>query len=366
MYLSEQFLDKVGCDFSKKSVRQALMSCELEFRKWYGDRGWEKGEGEEKLFFKNRRESVETTERFSELMDFWEVFREFSPLFTGEEKEGFFLLRAVRRADQAYHCLLNESILRRIGKDGRERLFSLCEAMGLGTGRRTVKIFRGDGEAMRLVYEMEAGEGKWEECPELSAIQNRLAEAMELGGMALVEPGGQGAGKAEEQGRKEGREAGEKEGKAEGKEGKAEEQGRRERWEAGEKEGKDEGKGGKAREKEEKAGEKGEKAERKEEKAERKEEKAEEKETGKKEWKDEGGAPAAGKGAEGRAAGSQRRAGKIAQEEWTEGQKTGRTAYLLGEGSWKSCGLRLPVPAGEEGGFEEQMARIRGEQKGAF
>ena len=40
MYLSEQFLDKVGSDFSVESIRQAVRTCSMEFLNRYRGMDW--------------------------------------------------------------------------------------------------------------------------------------------------------------------------------------------------------------------------------------------------------------------------------------------------------------------------------------
>ena len=203
MYLYEQFLDKVGSDFSVESIRQAVRTCSMEFLNRYRGRDWERDA--RTLFFNEADGEVIPTARFWELMDFWEVFREFSGLFAGKEGEELELLHAVRKTDQMYHCLLNDSIMKRLGETGRNRLLELCRDMEKAGKDRTVRIFFRGSRGMELVYEMEAYRGEEPYIGQL-VLQNRLAEAMETGGMALASVG---ADKEEIRGREQ--EANEKE-----------------------------------------------------------------------------------------------------------------------------------------------------------
>ena len=100
MYLSEQFLDKVGSDFSMESIRQAVRICSREFLNRYREMDWERDA--RALFFYEENGEVRPTAQFWELMDFWEVFREFSSLFAGEKGEEMELLHTVRKIDQMY------------------------------------------------------------------------------------------------------------------------------------------------------------------------------------------------------------------------------------------------------------------------
>ncbi len=186
MYLSEQFLDKVGSDFSIESIRQAVRICSREFLNRYREMDWERDA--RALFFYEENGEVRPTAQFWELMDFWEVFREFSSLFAGEKGEEMELLHTVRKIDQMYHCLLNGSIVKRLGEEGRNRLLELCRDMEKAGEDRTVRIFFRGSRGMGLVYEMQEDREKERQIGQL-ALQNRLAEAMETGGMALAYAG---------------------------------------------------------------------------------------------------------------------------------------------------------------------------------
>ena len=179
MYLSEQFLDKVGSDFSMESIRQAVRICSREFLNRYREMDWERDA--RALFFYEENGEVRPTAQFWELMDFWEVFREFSSLFAGEKGEEMELLHTVRKIDQMYHCLLNGSIVKRLGEEGRNRLLELCRDMEKAGEDRTVRIFFRGSRGMGLVYEMQEDREKERQIGQL-ALQNRLAEAMETGG----------------------------------------------------------------------------------------------------------------------------------------------------------------------------------------
>ena len=69
MYLSEQFLDKVGSDFSMESIRQAVRICSREFLNRYREMDWERDA--RALFFYEENGEVRPTAQFWELMDFW-------------------------------------------------------------------------------------------------------------------------------------------------------------------------------------------------------------------------------------------------------------------------------------------------------
>ena len=178
MYLSEQFLDKVGSDFSMESIRQAVRICSREFLNRYREMDWERDA--RTLFFYEENGEVRPTAQFWELMDFWEVFREFSSLFAGEKGEEMELLHTVRKIDQMYHCLLNGSIVKRLGEEGRNRLLELCRDMEKAGEDRTVRIFFRGSRGMGLVYEMQEDREKERQIGQL-ALQNRLAEAWRRG-----------------------------------------------------------------------------------------------------------------------------------------------------------------------------------------
>ena len=78
--------------------------------------------------------------------------------------------------------------MKRLGEEGRNRLLELCRDMEKAGEDRTVRIFFRGSRGMGLVYEMQEDREKERQIGQL-ALQNRLAEAMETGGMALAYAG---------------------------------------------------------------------------------------------------------------------------------------------------------------------------------
>lgn len=88
MYLSELFLEKLDKDYTKKSVLNAVISCNQEFMEKVNLIG-----NEGKISFKdmilNRNEQAE-------LLDFIDVFREFQDVLSNEETDELIIFRIVK------------------------------------------------------------------------------------------------------------------------------------------------------------------------------------------------------------------------------------------------------------------------------
>lgn len=76
-YLSEVFLETLDENFTKESVLRAVEACEREFN--------------------SRSEDLEQAASHKELLDFWDVYREFDELFQEQERASFQLLHVIRK-----------------------------------------------------------------------------------------------------------------------------------------------------------------------------------------------------------------------------------------------------------------------------
>lgn len=82
MYLSEHFLNQVGTDFSNDSVRKAIESCEQVLNERLVSVPNSIGKT---MYFISKREDDEENGHAREMLDFWDVAKEFAEQYKDYE-----------------------------------------------------------------------------------------------------------------------------------------------------------------------------------------------------------------------------------------------------------------------------------------
>lgn len=187
MQLSEIFLETLGNDYSVESIRRALDKCEEAI-------GGSSNPTEEPVlgpgFFEEDRS---VTDKFYQLMDFWDVYKEFEDLLSQEENRGRWILRLVYELDGMHQCVQNENRRGQMSEEELMHLDALCKSIEKIYRAKELKFLVKQKGEWTIIYETNLDE--FEEYIitfDYRAIQNRIMDLMERGGMLVVIAGSKG------------------------------------------------------------------------------------------------------------------------------------------------------------------------------
>lgn len=191
MNLSLLFLRVLNGDFSRKSVKSAVETCNQELLSRLGTTGNEIDI--EKVFFNDQEREYGVSDFFLELMDFWDTYEQFDHLLTKNEKKNFEIMYIIFEADGVYQLRKNEKLIQELAEKERIRLQELCREIEGIYNAKKISFFLKEKDGMILRYQMPLDE--FEESLlsfNYVAVQNRLIELIKSEGLAVVTAGSKG------------------------------------------------------------------------------------------------------------------------------------------------------------------------------
>ncbi len=190
MYLPELFHKKIE---EGASPVRALSACDEELKKRLGGRF----DTQSILDHFFRGKNGECEERIEELMDFWNVYREYDAQVSGREKEerGILILNCIYEVDGIRHCDRCQQLILDWSGAQKERLDALCNLLEEGHIHHS-----------KYISFLEERRGSWKEISRIPlkeylripatfcyyAVRHQLTEAMEAGGLAVIVAGSPG------------------------------------------------------------------------------------------------------------------------------------------------------------------------------
>ena len=177
--------------------RQIAAMCDmgLDKNKLYIE--WQSGKIEfmdvESSFFKMVCNDKFVTEKYYQLMDFWDVYKEFKDMLTKEERENRWLLQLVYEIDGMYQCIQNERRKRSMSSDELKYLHRLCKNIEGIYHSKDIKFLVKKKRGWCTLYEMPLDEFEERAVSfNYKAIENKIIEMLQKGGIIVVIAGAAG------------------------------------------------------------------------------------------------------------------------------------------------------------------------------
>lgn len=193
MYLSELFLQSMNGSYDTNTALIALEICNKELC------GRMNGVEEEaeciRYFFRTDEsgEIIEPNAKYQELMDFWDVYRDFDDEIPYEIKQNMWILQMIYEADSHRVFWEKEKRKQELSQEQLDGFNLVCGEFEEKIGKKELVILLQEGTKLQIWERMELkgfdGEGP---VPERDFAENELMKLFQSGGVAVLIVGRKG------------------------------------------------------------------------------------------------------------------------------------------------------------------------------